>query len=130
MERFQAWLSDWLLAFPEGRPWVPLLLASSATEDPKLQGYDAWMADRRRSIGRVLWEWRDAPIAEDWLQGSDVCVSQFLCAGYDTLKVTRRSLETDGAAAWGITAEQHADLLAWCARMMARRTELKAAKKD
>ncbi len=125
VEQAQTRLAEWLEAFPEGRPWVPLLLAGSVTQSFKKVG----VSNAKQTVGCILWQWRDEHIAEDWLKGSGDCISWSKPVGYDLLEKTRQSLEDDGASAWGLTAEQHADLLAWCFRMMSKRAKLKAAEK-
>lgn len=118
MQQLQGALAEWLRSFPEGRAWIPLLLVSHAGAVPESAG----------SIGPVLWEWREEPLAEDWLRESDDCRDPQDKA-HDLIVDARASLVSLGAHPWGVTAEQHADLLAWCDRMMARRAELKAAEK-
>ncbi|MFA6561370.1 MAG: NACHT domain-containing protein [Verrucomicrobiia bacterium] len=121
-------LADWLKAFPEGREWIPLLLLSAFIESDFFSSIGNDTQDARPRIGPLCWEWRNESVAKDWLLGSDNC-RFWGRSGFDLIKVIRESLQKDGASTWGVSAEQHADLLTWCDRMMARRAELKAIEK-
>lgn len=81
---------------------------------------------RAQKVYAVLWEWRDAPLADDWLCGSSECRRFGNSGPFDIIEESRRFFQRQGAEALGVTPSQHADLLAWCDKLLARRAELKA----
>jgi hypothetical protein len=118
----RARIQGWLEAFPEGHGWVPLLLASYAVH------FDANTASGAvQQIGTLLWEWRDKPVDEEWLRESDRSRSWGTNLKFDLIQAVQKLLVELREAAWGVTVEQHADLLTWCDRMMTCRAALKAA---
>jgi hypothetical protein len=123
LRRHRNALAEWLKAFPDGRAWVSLVLVGALCE--RFLPPDR-RTTARTQVGSLLWEWRDEPVDNDWLRESDNCRG-WTMGTIDVLKETRQSLESSDPDAWGITAEQHIDLLAWCDRKLARRAELKAA---
>ncbi|MDQ3583048.1 MAG: NACHT domain-containing protein [Pseudomonadota bacterium] len=127
LQRHRNALAEWLKAFPEGRAWVSLVLVGALVEGEL--SLRSFASNARTQFGPLLWEWRDEPVDDDWLRESDTCRGWPGIRGVDVLKKARQSLEKNDPNAWGITAEQHADLLAWCDHKMARRAELKAAAK-
>lgn len=116
-------LAEWVKAFPNGRTWVPLLLAGSLAEEGP--GGNLIIM---KMVGPMLWELRNELVAEDWLRESDKCSGWYGINNLDILKLAQKLLNKNAPIEWGLTAEQHADLLAWCDRMKARRAELKSAK--
>ncbi len=46
---------------------------------------------------------------------------------FDLLDDTSKSLSKHGPTDFGVTSEQHSDLIEWCRRLISRRAELKAA---
>jgi hypothetical protein len=125
LRRHRNALTEWLKAFPDGRAWVSLVLVGALCERFLPPGR---RTTARTQVGSLLWEWRDEPVDNDWLRESDNCRG-WTMETVDVLKETRQSLEGSDPNAWGITAEQHADLLVWCDQKVARRAELKAAAK-
>lgn len=122
---WQSLLGQWLEAFPEGRAWVPLLLIGLASESR----HHSDKGGALKRVGPEFWAWRDQPLAEDWVRESNDCRGFHSERRSDLIEETSQSLKKDGAVAWGVSAEQHADLLVWCDRIMAWRAELKAAVK-
>lgn len=129
LQRHRNALAEWLKAFPDGRPWVSLVLVGALAELEHM-----YLVPRaRKQVGTLLWERRKEPVDDDWLRESDNWMtwdeSRNVDVFVDVLEKARQSLETNDPDAWGITAEQHGDLLAWCDHKVARRAELKAAAK-
>ena len=128
LQRHRNALAEWLRAFPDGRAWVSLVLVGALCEAERSRFLASRRANARTQVGPLLWEWRDEPVDDDWLRESDNCRGWGI-RDLDILKEARESLEQSDPDAWGITAEQHADLLAWYDHKVARRAELKAAAK-
>lgn len=116
-------LEAWLSAFPQGRSWVPLLLAGCLYECHEQL---SWVSNNVDEIARLLWQWRDEPIREQWLLGSDACQEWLASERFCLLKATSQLLERHGPDNMGITA----DMVAWCDRLIAQRAELMAAKAE
>ena len=115
-------LAEWSKEFPAGKTWIPLLLTGALIEEREKRILAAM-----KMVGPMLWEFRNEPVAEDWLKGSDNCCGWFGLQKKDILKSTQELLKKHGSEAWSITKEQHADLLIWCDQMLAKRVELKTA---
>ena len=120
----QGAIVEWLSSFPTNRRLVPLLLAGMIVETADTEMSHTLVV--REHFWEVLWEWRNEPVADDWLQASD----DYLGWGsrhIDLLLSLRRLMETGGYDALGLNASQHKDLLAWCDRLLAERTALKTS---
>jgi hypothetical protein len=118
-------VTEWLTVFPAKRPWVPLLLAGVIDEDVYAHRRKS-VSDHQKCVWTVLWEWRDEPVAIDWLEESDKCRQWGEDRPLDVLTMIRRVLANESHDALGVSAAQHKDLLVWCDRLLAEREALKA----
>ena len=65
LQKCRGILGEWLREFPEGKEWIALLLTGAIYENN---------SDRNKLIIPLLWEWRNQPVDESWLQASDNCM--------------------------------------------------------
>lgn len=116
-------VAEWIAHFPEGRRWILLLLLGSVFTDwPE----HAIGRHQKKRIGPLIWQWRNEPIDENWLFDSDQYRggwSEFESG--DFLKKMLSSLRKEDASDWGLTIEQHHDLLSWVGQLIAQRDILK-----
>ena len=108
-------LAEWLEAFPEGRPWVSLLLLGLVTQGKhEARRRGGWNGSEsyprgNKLIGPLLWERRNEPVDENWLRGSDDCAGVPGIQHADILNESRkcvsegcaRRMGPDGRAALG-----------------------------
>ena len=124
LEKCRHNLSEWLVAFPEGRGWLSLLLLPCEADRPL--GKVSQIAPRK-VVGPILWERINEPMDDDWLRESD----DFRAHNHfhmDVLEKGRVLLRKHAPEEWGLTVNQHSDLVGWCGRLMTRRKELKRNK--
>jgi hypothetical protein len=117
-------IAEWITAFPANRHWVPLLLAGILAERRERSRKPPALASKAH-IWQMLWEWRNEPVARDWLQKSDAC-ERGLDRSIDLLMTIRDIMANENPTALGIRTNQNIDLLAWCDRLLVEREALKA----
>ena len=116
-------LSAWLDAFPEFRDMLTLLLAGSMQVSERWTDQTGKQLGNLAVIGPLLWKWREEAVQEEWLKASSECKSTNTVP-HDLLNLTASRLTGSGPETFGLTENQHSDLVAWCDALIRRRMEL------
>jgi hypothetical protein len=120
--RAEVVLGKWMDAFPEGRPWVIILLLGAIWEC-----YDGVVGQINpghvKILVQLLVEMMDLPVDDEWLVGSSECLGWMQTDGIDIIEVTKKELMLKDSD-WNLSTTHRDNLIKLCEKLMVRRSML------